>query len=275
MRCDHDPAPVEPRACQDRSRSSREKPEDRNPTTSKARFGRATAISSLANTEGPQRPRRRNRKAPQFANLLSVSGLSPMPGSVSKEEALDDLAQFQKGDSTESTKLYLAVIVAAELGEGTTRRSRRWKPHSRNSPRTPDCTTMPPVPTPWHRRRSPRRTRRRVGTVRSEPSILLQAAIRNGYSDYNHMQEDADLDPIRDLPAFAEIMKAGHLDRPYAAVWTGDVRFEAVPSSVSIRPLTSSDAGNWRHRAIAWSPCRSPGLHPRGRWSQPRSGTAR
>src|SRR5208337_3791819 len=36
-----------------------------------------------------------------------------------KDEALADLAQFQKGDSTESSRLYLAVVVAAELGEGT------------------------------------------------------------------------------------------------------------------------------------------------------------
>ncbi len=35
--------------------------------------------------------------------------------------------------------------------------------------------------------------------------------------------------PLRDLPAFAEIMKPGHLDRSYAAVWTGDFQFEASP----------------------------------------------
>ena len=58
---------------------------------------------------------------------------------------------------------------------------------------------------------------------------MLRTAIENGYADYKHMQEDADLDPSRDLPAFVEIMKAGHLDRSYAAVWTGDVRFEAIP----------------------------------------------
>ena len=43
------------------------------------------------------------------------------------------------------------------------------------------------------------------------------------------MQEAADLDPIRDLPVFADILKPGHLDRSYAAVWSGDVRFEASP----------------------------------------------
>ena len=68
------------------------------------------------------------------------------------------------------------------------------------------------------------------GRDRAERAIhLLQTAIQNGYADYKHMQEDADLDPIRDLPAFTEIMKVGHLDRSYAAVWTGDVRFEASP----------------------------------------------
>jgi formylglycine-generating enzyme required for sulfatase activity len=57
---------------------------------------------------------------------------------------------------------------------------------------------------------------------------LLEAAIANGYSDYSHMQEDADLDPIRELPAFAALMKAGHIERSYSAVRSGDVRVEAI-----------------------------------------------
>ena len=63
------------------------------------------------------------------------------------------------------------------------------------------------------------------GRDRAERAIhLLQTAIQNGYADYRHMQQDADLDPLRQLPAFADIMEAGHLDRSYAAVWTGDDR---------------------------------------------------
>ena len=88
---------------------------------------------------------------------------------------------------------------------------------------------MPPVPTPWHLRLLPGRTRRRVRSLSERALSLLRKAIQNGYADYKHMQEDADLDPLRELPAFAEIMKAGHLDRSYAAVWSGDVRFEASP----------------------------------------------
>ncbi len=58
---------------------------------------------------------------------------------------------------------------------------------------------------------------------------MLRKAIENGYTDYRHMQEDADLDPLRELPAFADIMKPGHLERSYAAVWMGDFRLEASP----------------------------------------------
>ena len=59
---------------------------------------------------------------------------------------------------------------------------------------------------------------------------LLREAVKNGDADFGRMDEDADLDPIRDDPAFAEIMKAGHPDRRYAAVWTSDATsFEAIP----------------------------------------------
>ncbi len=54
------------------------------------------------------------------------------------------------------------------------------------------------------------------------------------------MQDDADLDPIRGLAEFGEIMKGGHLDRAYAAVWTGDAGFpRPFPCWVSIRAIIS------------------------------------
>ena len=60
------------------------------------------------------------------------------------------------------------------------------------------------------------------------------------------MEEDTDLDPIRDDPAFAEIMKAGHSDRRYAAVWTSDTRSRRPRSTVSIPPLTCAMPGTDR-----------------------------
>ena len=56
----------------------------------------------------------------------------------------------------------------------------------------------------------------------------LAQAILQGYSDYDHLLEDADLDPIRDQPGFTEAIEPGHLDRRYAAVWTFAPDREAV-----------------------------------------------
>ena len=88
------------------------------------------------------------------------------------------------------------------------------------------------------------------------------------------MQEDADLDPLRELPAFAEIMKAGHLDRSYAAVWTGDFRFEASPL-LGLDPTAHlqrcRELVAQGYRMVALSVARTS---PGDSRSPPRSGTA-
>ena len=146
-----------------------------------------------------------------------------------KDKTLADLEKFQKGDSTESTRLYLAVIVAAELDEGTDQAFEKLDAALQKQPQDAglhyDAACAYALASQPLGKKDPAK-----GRDRAERAIhLLQTAIQNGYSDYNHMQEDADLDPLRQLPAFADIMKAGHLDRSYAAVWAGDFRFEASP----------------------------------------------
>ena len=89
------------------------------------------------------------------------------------------------------------------------------------------------------------------------------------------MQEDADLDPIRNLPAFIEIMRVGHLDRSYAAVWADDFRFEASPlfgldTAAQLQQCRELVAQGYRMVAS-----RSPGLPQVNPRSPPRSGTAR
>ena len=59
---------------------------------------------------------------------------------------------------------------------------------------------------------------------------LLEEAIKNDEADFGKMDDDAALDPIRDNPGFSELMKLGHADRRYAALWNGDASFEAVAS---------------------------------------------
>ena len=90
------------------------KPDDLN-----ARFARASAYFQLG--ENPKAIDDLNaviKKAPQTTVAYQSRALAHARLGH-KDEALADLAQFQKGDSTESSRLYLAVVVAAELSEGT------------------------------------------------------------------------------------------------------------------------------------------------------------
>ncbi|MEZ6127574.1 MAG: SUMF1/EgtB/PvdO family nonheme iron enzyme [Planctomycetaceae bacterium] len=59
---------------------------------------------------------------------------------------------------------------------------------------------------------------------------LLERAIEAGYSNYSHMQEDPDLDPIRDHGGFLALMKPGNLDLRYTAVWNESSQFESKES---------------------------------------------
>ena len=87
----------------------------------------------------------------------------------------------------------------------------------------------PPVRFRWHRRAVSRSDKAKGRQLAERCLRLLREAVKNDDADFGKMDEDADLDPIRDEPAFAEIMKAGHPDRRYAAVWSSDATgFEAT-----------------------------------------------
>ena len=100
---------------------------------------------------------------------------------------------------------------------------------------------------------------------------MLRAAIDNGYLDYDHMHEDADLDPIRGLQAFGELMEAGYPEGRHAAVWISDPRFEkAACLGLDPEAPTSSGAASWPPRDIGRSRCPDRGQRPTGRRSWPR-----
>jgi tetratricopeptide (TPR) repeat protein len=146
-----------------------------------------------------------------------------------KDQAKADLKQFEKGDSPESSKLYLAVIVASVLGEGTDQALEALEAALKEQPQDSGLHYDAARAYALASQALAGKDHAKGRELAERAIRLLRTAIQNGYADYQHMQEDADLDPLRELPAFVEIMKAGHSDRSYAAVWTGDVRFEASP----------------------------------------------
>ena len=146
-----------------------------------------------------------------------------------KDQARADLEKFQKSMSGESISLYLALIVAAELGEGTDQEVDTLEAALKKQPQDFVLHWNAACAYSQASHAVARKDQAKSKSLSERALSLLRKAIQNGYADYNHMQEDADLDPLRELPAFADIMKAGHLDRSYAAVWMGDFRFEASP----------------------------------------------
>jgi hypothetical protein len=136
-------------------------------------------------------------------------------------QARAGLEKFEIGNGKESQKLYLAVIVAAELGQGTEEAMERLEAALKNQPQDAELHYDAARAYALASRAVTRKDQARSKSLSERALSLLRKAIENGYVDYRHMQEDADLDPLRELPAFADIMKPGHLERSYAAVWMG------------------------------------------------------
>ena len=146
-----------------------------------------------------------------------------------KQDAQSELAKLQKEVATESTKLYLAAVVAAELGEGTDKALETLEAAVQKQPKDADLRYEAARAFSLASRAISRSDKAKGRQLAERCLQWLREAVKNDDADFGKMDEDADLDPIRDNPAFAEIMKAGHPDRRYAAAWTSDARFEAMP----------------------------------------------
>jgi formylglycine-generating enzyme required for sulfatase activity/tetratricopeptide (TPR) repeat protein len=146
-----------------------------------------------------------------------------------KLEALAELAKLQKGEVPEHSRLHLAAVVAAELGEGTEEAIAALDAAIQKEPQDAelrsDVARALALASKAIAQRDPAQGRH----LAERALRLLREAVQTDDADFGEMDEDPDLDPIRDDPAFAAIMKAGHPDRRYAAVWSSDAHFEASP----------------------------------------------
>jgi serine/threonine protein kinase/formylglycine-generating enzyme required for sulfatase activity len=168
------------------------------------------------------------KRAPQTAMALQYRALAHARLHHKKEE-LEDSAAYRKAGVSESSRLCLAVVVAAELADGLEESYQKLEAALKASPGDSglhyDAACAFALASRAVKAANPPKSQQQAARA----IALLQKAIGIGYSDYAHIQENADLDPIRGLPAFAEIMNAGRTDRSYAVVWKPDARFEAMP----------------------------------------------
>jgi len=200
-----------------------------NPDNPLARLARASAYLQLAEcAKAIDDLDAVIKKAPQIAKAFRLRAIAHARLGH-KDEARADLAQYQKLSRDQSIKLFLSVVVAAELGEGASEALAKLEAALKSEPKGVDVAYNAACAYSLAAQALGRNDQPRGQALSNRAIGVLKTAIENGYSDYNYMQEDADLDPIRGLPEFGAIMKGGHSDRSYAAVWSADVGFEASP----------------------------------------------
>jgi serine/threonine protein kinase/formylglycine-generating enzyme required for sulfatase activity/tetratricopeptide (TPR) repeat protein len=146
-----------------------------------------------------------------------------------KQDAYSELEKFQKDDAPESSKRYLALVVAAEVGEGLDNAIEALEAAINKQPT--DAELHYGAARAFSLGSSAvARVDKVKGRQLAERSLqLLKEAVKNDDADFGKWDEDADLDPIRDDPGFAEIRKGSHPDRRYESVWDTDASFEAIP----------------------------------------------
>ncbi len=145
-----------------------------------------------------------------------------------KQDALAELAKFQKDDTTESSKLYLAAVSAAELGEGADKAFETIEAEIQRHPQNGELRYYAARAYSLASRAISRSDKAKGHQLAERSLQLLRKAVKSDDADFGKMEEDADLDPIRDDPAFIQIINIGHPDRRYAAVWGSDASFEAT-----------------------------------------------
>jgi len=146
-----------------------------------------------------------------------------------KQDTQSELEKFRTGDSPEYSKLCLAAVVATELREGADKAFKTVEAAIQKQPNDGELRYHAACAFSLASQAIARSDKKNSRRMADRALGLLEEADQFGDTDFGKMDEDADLDPIRADPAFAEIMKRGHPDRRYTVVWSSDARFEAAP----------------------------------------------
>ena len=175
-----------------------------------------------------------------------------------KKEALDDLAAVQRSSLSASIKLYSSAVVAAELGEGERDAFDQLESALEDKRDDPAFQFNAACAYSMASQVVARKDESRGREYAERAISLLTAAIRSGASDYSHIRQEPSLDPIRDGPAFAELIR-GKSNRFLGGILFQDASVEGV-TSLGLDPAAhlrkSRDLIAQGYRPISLSVCR-------------------
>ena len=176
-----------------------------------------------------------------------------------KEPALADLARYQK-DAPERSRLYLAAVVAAELGDGADAAIEALEAALRKEPGDADLRYAAARAFAVASKAVDRSDHEKARVLAGRALALLQEGVRDNDLSFALLDDSPDLDPLRDDPAFARLLEAGHPERRFAGVWSTEARFEAA-SLDALDPAEHLRRGRelaaQGYRPVAWSVART------------------
>src|SRR5262249_47020543 len=115
-----------------------------------------------------------------------------------KQDALTEPAKFHKEDVPESSKLYVATVVAAELGEGADKALNALEAAVKKQPKNADLRYDAARAFSLATRAISRVDKVKGRQLADQCLELLRELVKNDDADFGKLDEDADLDPIRD-----------------------------------------------------------------------------
>jgi formylglycine-generating enzyme required for sulfatase activity/tetratricopeptide (TPR) repeat protein len=177
-----------------------------------------------------------------------------------KDDALAELRKFQQRDEPDAAKLALAAVVASELGESTEKALKALDTALKNDPEDTELCYEAARAFALASKAIASHDKDKGRALAVRALSLLGKLVQSGDADFGRMDDDPDLDPLRDDPAFREVMKAGHPERCYAAVWSADPAIEAIAVTgldPSAQLRRSRDLAAQGYRPVAWSAART------------------
>jgi serine/threonine protein kinase/formylglycine-generating enzyme required for sulfatase activity len=140
--------------------------------------------------------------------------------------ARQDLAEFLKRSTSSNAMAYLDAVVAAYLGEDGLGLARLDEAVTRNR-HVPDflydAACAYALASAAVAPKRPNSAKAYAGRA----VALLRQAIADGYSDFEHLQSDSDLEAVRSRAEFRDLLKCANLDRWYLSAWHDSTETES------------------------------------------------
>ncbi len=177
-----------------------------------------------------------------------------------KDQARAGLAGLEKANAPRDTRLFLSLVVAAELGEGADKAIADFDTVLKKDPDDAELLYAGARAFALASAAVSRKDKAKGQALAARSLQLLHDAVRSDDAVFGQIEDDLALDPIRDDPAFTEIMKASHPERRYAAVWSTEASFDSIsldgldPAEAQRRARDLAAQG---YRPVAWSAVRA------------------